>query len=407
LNWHSVINQKLNKKNTSQPAFLPIPSITSKRATKKQKTKNTLTTKIRSVDDFTFYLPSELNLKIFSYFTIKQLLAVATVSKNFKNISEDPSLWRELYFPMKNLTRNEDNILKILQKSDIVRHIKLGNCPYITDKTLQAIIPKNQYLRELELISNLKLNVSLITQVCGTHLEVLVLSSKTITDDALTTIIINNPNLSSVSIACPLITPIIMQPILNLGTQLTTFSLFKMNLNFNDFNDQVALTLLKNCPNMRILFFFGWNISNITCESIQKYCPRLEELNISCCDKITILKPLLQCPRLKTIDIYGLSEEAIKKYAESSDAQLEDLSIGGAHFIDTPLVKLFLKNFKQLKRLHFVKCDSVTNETVSTILMEFKALPDFSFEDCFNVSMASKCLIVYRKFRQLYRDGES
>jgi hypothetical protein len=115
-----------------------------------------------TIDDF----PDELLLEIFSYCSVQDLvLSIQHVNKRWKEVSQDPKLWKDLVFRPARGT-NDELIRRVLEQAPLLRCLVLSHeidAPLL----IESLCKGCRDIQKLQFSSSQKLATSVLQKLRG------------------------------------------------------------------------------------------------------------------------------------------------------------------------------------------------------------------------------------------------
>ena len=347
-------------------------------------------------------------INIFKYLDIKELFSISNVNKKFYNII----MGKEI-----NSIQNK----KLKYDTEIYDHIDLVfNDPdeFPTNwKKIISIIKNNNHLKKLSLIlcENLKFARDIIKNVTSTEIKKLYLSLamfKTSKDllkfsESLTELTVKNMYFNEVGIEYNILMVenlILLKNLKKLKlnnikyTGAEFINLLQCNLEYLDIREcmdfkiqDCAAYLIKNRNYLKILKLDGENSNSVQLLNILPNLDCLKELTISYCenleddflDMISVISP--KFTKLSLRKLRKISEECfIKFFSYTNFGDLEKLDFYDAPKLnDKAIINISL--IKKLKYLDISWCETVSNETIKTIIINCNFLTKIGLQGCKNL----------------------
>ena len=347
-------------------------------------------------------------INIFKYLDIKELFSISNVNKKFYNII----MGKEI-----NSIQNK----KLKYDTEIYDHIDLVfNDPdeFPTNwKKIITIIKNNNHLKKLSLIlcENLKFARDIIKNVTSTEIKKLYLSLamfKTSKDllkfsESLTELTVKNMYFNEVGIEYNILMVenlILLKNLKKLKlnnikyTGAEFINLLQCNLEYLDIREcmdfkiqDCAAYLIKNRNYLKILKLDGENSNSVQLLNILPNLDCLKELTISYCenleddflDMISVISP--KFTKLSLRKLRKISEECfIKFFSYTNFGDLEKLDFYDAPKLnDKAIINISL--IKKLKYLDISWCETVSNETIKTIIINCNFLTKIGLQGCKNL----------------------
>ena len=344
-------------------------------------------------------------INILKYLDIKELFSISNVNKKFYNIimgkRVDSIQNKILYYD----TEIYDHIDFVYNEPD--------EFPTNTEKIL-SIIKNNKHLKKLSLIlcENLTLARDIIKSVNSKEITQLYLSLamfKTCKDlnkfkDSLTELTVKNMYFNEVGIEYNILMVeniILLKNLKKLKlnnikyTGAEFINLLQCNLEYLDIREcmdfkiqDCAAYLIKNRNYLKTLKLDGENSNVVQLLSILPNLDNLKELTISYCENledeflemISVISPKFK--KLSLRKLRNISEDCfIKFFSYTNFGDLEKLDFYDAPKLnDKAIINISL--IKKLKYLDISWCETVSNETLKTIIVNCKYLTKICLQGC-------------------------
>ena len=345
-------------------------------------------------------------INILKYLDIKELFSISNVNKRFHNII----MGKEVINSIENKKLNYDT--EIYDHIDFVFNDP-DKFPTNTEKIL-SIIKNNKHLKKLSLIlcENLELAYDIIQRVTSNEIKELYISLamfRTCKDlskfaDSLTELTVKNMYFNEVGIEYNILMVeniILLKNLKKLKlnnikyTGAEFINLLQCNLEYLDIREcmdfkiqDCAAYLIKNRNYLKTLKLDGENSNSIQLLSIIPNLDNLKELTISYCENlddnflemISVILP--KFTKLTLRKLRNISEECfVKFFSYTNFGDLEKLDFYDAPKLnDKAIINISL--IKKLKYLDISWCETVSNETIKTIIINCNFLTKISLQGC-------------------------
>ena len=345
-------------------------------------------------------------INILKYLDLKELFSISNVNKRFHNII----MGKEVIKSIENKKINYDT--EIYDYIDLVFNDP-DEFPTNADKII-SIIKNNKHLKKLSLIlcENLSLANQIISNVTSKEIKELQLSLamfQTNKDlekfsDSLTELTVKNMYFNEVGIEYNIVMVeniILLKNLKKLKlnnikyTGAEFINLLQCNLEYLDIREcmdfkiqDCASYLIKNRTHLKTLKLDGENSNSIQLLSIIPNLDNLKELTISYCENfdddflemISVISP--KFTKLTLRKLRNISEECFAKFFSYTNfGDLEKLDFYDAPKLnDKAIINISL--IKKLKYLDISWCETVSNETIKTIIINCNLLTKISLQGC-------------------------
>ena len=345
-------------------------------------------------------------INILKYLDIKELFSISNVNKKFYNII----MGKEITSIQNKKKLNYDT--EIYDYIDFVFNDP-DELPKNSDKII-SIIKNNKHLKKLSLIlcENLELAQDIISNVTSKEIKKLYLSLamfKSCKDlskfnESLTELTVKNMYFNEVGIEYNILMVeniILLKNLKKLKlnnikyTGAEFINLLPCNLEYLDIREcmdfkiqDCAAYLIKNRDHLKTLKLDGENSNSVQLLSILPNLDNLKELTISYCENlddeflemISVISPKFK--KLSLRKLRNISEDCfVKFFSYTNFGDLEKLDFYDAPKLnDKAIINISL--IKKLKYLDISWCETVSNETIKTIILNCNFLTKISLQGC-------------------------
>ena len=280
-------------------------------------------------------LPDEVLLKILSYLNVKNLISCSHVSKKFRAISQDESLWQKV------------NLYAKVIPIDFLEMVLNNGCKYLN-------------LEHSDFFGSLSLKKP-------SQLKCLDLSYSTAEERALEELLSSCHSLQKLSLEKVDLTPNMVNSICQQNKQslkILNLNSCRININhqYQNLNLESVENIVRNCVELVEINFAHTRLSELSIDFLAKnLTPNIEKLSLSYAAESGVLikddhvkSLVMRCTKLTELDLTNfiyqesISDDSVTYIIEHLKTTLEKLDLGGCRNIN-PDKLLELKSMQQLK----------------------------------------------------------
>lgn len=306
-------------------------------------------------------LPDSVIVYILSFLRYPRLVSSSCVSKRWRRLCFDSSLWRKVWFYPSHASKVSGELVRNLvpRRSSYIFSIDLEGCSQINDESIKHLSKNCPNLRKLSIKSCQLVTdqgVISIAQNCFKLLSVKFPMDK-ITSKGLVAVIKNNPHLKRIYAFSRAVTQKTMDALSTNCADLETLIVYESclkeheNSSIDAVKDNMLITLAKGCTNLKELTL-RYNqilLTDLSLVCLATNCRKLEQFVIDYCDldfKITDigLIALANFCNIKCLHISNgqISDHSLLAISEKIP-NITDLSLEFSKVSDIGLFRLMQK----------------------------------------------------------------